>query len=508
MPSVTTSTPKRNSISLPVAPIEDSTTASTAGRRRGSNDKPHKLAKLLRKNQSKDRKQGQNDDWLDLNGVDDTPFEDTMEFIHPVEPKKTRRSIVRKTSKMFSRAQPDDTLSPASHPNPPALTSRNPSSSSSHLRRPSLDSHSSSSTSLSVPNAMNGSRRPLSSTTFDSLESTSPQTSMSASVPSLSTRQLPQPSRASQPPPQQDISSRMSSWFSHLLTSPTDPPSPNRKQPSTAATFLNAARQKAVGGMRYLMDSDAQPDKSEETFWVMGVPHEGYRPPPPAPDMADSVETIVPSTTPNKFGSLFSSSTLTLGVPASGGSPIKSATLTGEAQNPSPSKAGRARKEKEVVKWREEFLADLQSTVWCSYRSQYAPIAALAQTELIPTAEAYYAAYGQPPPVAPVPPKEGLTTDAGWGCMLRTGQSMLANALIYLHLGRSEFMHEVQLLTSRLESPNVASNSRCGARCVRQICSDSLLVPRRSFSAVPFCSSSHGIDREATRQGSWRVVRA
>ncbi|PWN28513.1 peptidase C54, partial [Jaminaea rosea] len=30
----------------------------------------------------------------------------------------------------------------------------------------------------------------------------------------------------------------------------------------------------------------------------------------------------------------------------------------------------------------------------------------------------------------------GLTTDAGWGCMLRTGQSLLANALVEVHLGR------------------------------------------------------------------------
>lgn len=31
---------------------------------------------------------------------------------------------------------------------------------------------------------------------------------------------------------------------------------------------------------------------------------------------------------------------------------------------------------------------------------------------------------------------KGLTTDAGWGCMLRTGQSLLANAILVAHLGR------------------------------------------------------------------------
>lgn len=30
----------------------------------------------------------------------------------------------------------------------------------------------------------------------------------------------------------------------------------------------------------------------------------------------------------------------------------------------------------------------------------------------------------------------GLSSDTGWGCMLRTGQSLLANALVKVHLGR------------------------------------------------------------------------
>jgi hypothetical protein len=39
----------------------------------------------------------------------------------------------------------------------------------------------------------------------------------------------------------------------------------------------------------------------------------------------------------------------------------------------------------------------------------------------------------------------GLSSDTGWGCMLRTGQSLLANALVTAHLGRGE-----SILCSRL----------------------------------------------------------
>src|SRR5205823_11290271 len=48
-----------------------------------------------------------------------------------------------------------------------------------------------------------------------------------------------------------------------------------------------------------------------------------------------------------------------------------------------------------------DFYNDFTSRIWCTYRHNYAPIR--------PT---------------------NFTTDAGWGCMLRTAQSLLANALM------------------------------------------------------------------------------
>lgn len=51
---------------------------------------------------------------------------------------------------------------------------------------------------------------------------------------------------------------------------------------------------------------------------------------------------------------------------------------------------------------------DIESRLWCTYRRGFVPL-------------------GEPQ----------LTTDKGWGCMLRCGQMILAHALIDLHLGRN-----------------------------------------------------------------------
>ncbi|KAI9503342.1 Cysteine protease atg4 [Coemansia spiralis] len=53
------------------------------------------------------------------------------------------------------------------------------------------------------------------------------------------------------------------------------------------------------------------------------------------------------------------------------------------------------------------FVDDFSHLIWCTYRSQY-------------------------PPIAP----SAFTTDAGWGCMLRAGQTLLAQALQLHYFGR------------------------------------------------------------------------
>lgn len=63
--------------------------------------------------------------------------------------------------------------------------------------------------------------------------------------------------------------------------------------------------------------------------------------------------------------------------------------------------------------WPPQFYSDFRSRVWCTYRRDFEAIRD-----------------GGP---------RGWTSDAGWGCMLRTGQSLLANALLNIHVGRGAF---------------------------------------------------------------------
>ena len=84
--------------------------------------------------------------------------------------------------------------------------------------------------------------------------------------------------------------------------------------------------------------------------------------------------------------------------------------------------------------WPPEFVDDFESRIWMTYRTDFEPIpksadpraaSALSFTMRLKTSFS---------------DQNGFSSDTGWGCMIRSGQSLLANAISITRLGRGMFL--------------------------------------------------------------------
>ncbi|KAH7890285.1 cysteine protease required for autophagy [Phlebopus sp. FC_14] len=257
-----------------------------------------------------------------------------------------------------------------------------------------------------------------------------------------------------------DLPTRLTGWLSHTFSSSsTDLTLPTLLSQSHAASATSSPKGKSSAlltaakhgkghldrAMRFLMDSDATPDKCSEPIWLLGVQHPGYEPPPPPP-------------TPGRRASTESRRS-----PSFRSNTSSSATVSELSHSQPPSSKNPA------AHWPPVFYADFTSRIWLTYRNQFAPIrdSALSTLDSDLACGIQAATPSSPRPKKwnwPGSGEKGWTSDAGWGCMLRTGQSLLANTLLHLHLGRdwrrpphpvrtNDFATYVQIITWFLDSP-------------------------------------------------------
>ena len=258
-----------------------------------------------------------------------------------------------------------------------------------------------------------------------------------------------------------DLPTRLSGWFSHTFTSSsTDIPSllayhstgsPKGKGPSALLTAAKHGKGHLDKAMRYLLDSDATPDKCTDPIWLLGVQHPGYEPPLPA--LPNVVATSPGNSSSNagnasggSLGSAFRRSSASPPSFRSSTSSVASSELS-QSTNSLSSKIPNP-----AANWPPVFYIDFTSRIWLTYRSQFpVPIKDGRLADLCDSAAASNSEPGEGVSAASSPTivksrpwnwvgvvggERTWTSDSGWGCMLRTGQSLLANALIHMHLGR------------------------------------------------------------------------
>lgn len=80
--------------------------------------------------------------------------------------------------------------------------------------------------------------------------------------------------------------------------------------------------------------------------------------------------------------------------------------------------------------WPTPFLDDFESRAWLTYRSNFPAIPKSQDPKADLSMSLTVRLRNQ------LIDQGGFTSDTGWGCMIRSGQSLLANALIMLELGR------------------------------------------------------------------------
>ncbi|KAF8154943.1 peptidase family C54-domain-containing protein [Crassisporium funariophilum] len=261
-----------------------------------------------------------------------------------------------------------------------------------------------------------------------------------------------------------DLPTRLSGWFSHTFSSsstdlslPTllaQQASPKGKGPSALITAAKNGKGHLDKAMRYLLDSDAMPDKCTDPIWLLGVQHPGYEPSNQAlPNVVSSYSANNLSTSQRRGSAgsppSFRSSTSSIASSAD-------LSLSQSSKHPNP-----------AANWPPVFYIDFTSRIWLTYRSQFpTPIRDTRLADLC--GDSWEGAVGSPTTVKTRPWNWGgektWSSDSGWGCMLRTGQSLLANALIHMHLGRdwrrppypvqtADYATYVQILTWFLDTP-------------------------------------------------------
>ncbi|EXJ89758.1 autophagy-like protein 4 [Capronia epimyces CBS 606.96] len=138
--------------------------------------------------------------------------------------------------------------------------------------------------------------------------------------------------------------------------------------------------------------------------------------------------------------------------------------------------------------WPHAFLDDFESRIWMTYRCNFTPIPRAQD----PSSNASMSFSVR---LRNLTEREGFTSDTGWGCMIRSGQSLLANTLMMLHLGRDWRRDQIPTSPSTSGSPSESTQREAE---ILSLFADS---PDAPFSIHRFVQ--HGASACGKHPGQW-----
>lgn len=173
--------------------------------------------------------------------------------------------------------------------------------------------------------------------------------------------------------------------------------------------------------VQYLWDAEPRIEGTDSPLWCLGNKYKVTLPTTGSPDKE--------SESPSDFTAHDVSSQQSVGQPSASSREEPDASGDNDGQSVASTTNASWRE------WPAPFLDDFESKIWLTYRSNF---------PLIPTTDDDNAPSSRTLSVRlrmQLTNSDGFTTDTGWGCMIRSGQSLLANALSMLSLGRGTAEH-------------------------------------------------------------------
>lgn len=174
--------------------------------------------------------------------------------------------------------------------------------------------------------------------------------------------------------------------------------------------------------VQYVWYPDAT-NEDDSPIWCLGQLYHS-NPVPAKPDSTNDTATAHSDSTHSHVDSGISSTSVD--------AKLQEPTISPEVDESFEKVEAQAQDESLDNGWPPAFLDDVESRLWLTYRSDFAEIAQSNDPQAVSSMSFSRRLMMMAKP-------GGFTSDAGWGCMIRSGQSLLANTLLMMELSRGAF---------------------------------------------------------------------